>query len=407
MSEGKASTTWPVLPVGEVLKRVRRPVNVEADASYREIGVRSHCKGVFHKSPTTGEQIGDKRVFWVEPGCLVLNIVFAWEHAVALTTDDEAEMIASHRFPMYESRNGQLLAEYAWRYFSSPRGKYDLGVASPGGAGRNKTLGQHEFDRLKIPVPPIAYQRDAVATLRAVDRAIRVAEDLAAAKQSLKRGLTAELLSGSRRVAGFSEDWGRVRLGEIATIIVSGVDKKTRPGEQAVRLCNYTDVYRRDRLLASDDFMHASASPTEIKRLAVAKGDVIITKDSETPDDIAKPAVVAEDMPGVICGYHLAILRAKHVDSEFLAQMLRLPSVRRAFYRVANGVTRFGLTHDAMSSLELRLPCTEEQRKMAAILRAADGQADLLNQKIGVLRQLKSGLARRLLAYRVSRGTHS
>ena len=70
-----------------------------------------------------------------------------------MTSENEAGMIASHRFPMYTSRNGKLLPEYAWRYFSSPRGKYDLGIASPGGAGRNKTLGQAEFDELKIPVP--------------------------------------------------------------------------------------------------------------------------------------------------------------------------------------------------------------------------------------------------------------
>ena len=150
MLHTKPNTEWPVRPIGELLRRVRQPVGVQLGQTYQEIGIRSHCKGVFHKTPTTGEEIGNKRVFWVNPGCLIFNIIFAWEQAVAMTSEDEAGMIASHRFPMYTSRNGELLPEYAWRYFSSLRGKYDLGIASPGGAGRNKTLGQVEFNQLKM-----------------------------------------------------------------------------------------------------------------------------------------------------------------------------------------------------------------------------------------------------------------
>ena len=155
MTNASSYASWPIYSMGELLKRVRHPVAVNYQETYREIGIRSHCKGVFHKPPTTDEGIGNKRVFWVEPGCLIFNIIFAWEQAVAMTSENEAGMIASHRFPMYTSRNGKLLPEYAWRYFSSPRGKYDLGIASPGGAGRNKTLGQAEFDQLKYAWRPV------------------------------------------------------------------------------------------------------------------------------------------------------------------------------------------------------------------------------------------------------------
>ena len=147
----KHNSAWPLRPIGELLKRVRSPVDVEPELTYQEIGIRSHCKGIFHKPSTTGKDLGKKRVFWIEPGCLIFNIVFAWEQAVAMTSENEAGMIASHRFPMYTSRSGKLLPEYAWRYFSTPRGKYDLGIASPGGAGRNKTLGQAEFNGDYIP----------------------------------------------------------------------------------------------------------------------------------------------------------------------------------------------------------------------------------------------------------------
>lgn len=95
------SFDWPIKQLGAILHRVGAPVAVNPNAQYREIGIRSHCKGVFHKPLVLGSEIGEKRVFSVVPNALVLNIVFAWEQAVAVVSDAEAGMIASHRFPMY------------------------------------------------------------------------------------------------------------------------------------------------------------------------------------------------------------------------------------------------------------------------------------------------------------------
>ncbi len=209
---------WPVRPIGELLQPVRHPVEIETRDIYREIGIRSHCGGIFHKPPATGEKIGTKRVFWVEPGCLVFNIIFAWEQAVAITSENEIGMIASHRFPMYTSRSGSLLIRWAWRYFSSPRGKYDLGISSPGGAGRNKTLGQKEFNQLTIPVPPIAHQRFAVDALAASDRAISRTENLIAAGRRLTRALAELLLSGKSHFPDCSCRWHDQTIGNLAEV---------------------------------------------------------------------------------------------------------------------------------------------------------------------------------------------
>ncbi|SDB60595.1 type I restriction enzyme, S subunit [Desulfonatronum thiosulfatophilum] len=390
-------TVWPMIPLGNLLKQVRRPVSVKKDAIYREIGIRSHCKGIFHKPETTGEKIGEKRVFWIEPDCLVLNIVFAWEQAVAMTSNTEAGMIASHRFPMYCSRNGKLLPEYAWRYFTTPRGKYDLNVASPGGAGRNKTLGQEEFKQLKIPVPPLEYQRKAVSVLSTADQAIASLEKLISAKRTLKKGLAQQLLTGLRRLPGFSKPWGMQRLGNLVTLHFSGIDKKTHADEVPVRLCNYTDVFYNDRITSDMSFMQATASKSEIENFSLKQWDVIITKDSETPDDIGKPAVVMQDMSGVVCGYHLAILRPMAVDGSFLAQLLRLTRTRYELYRIANGVTRFGLGQSSLRHLDLSVPDQSEQTCIAAVLGTADREIALLEKKHAALRELKKGLMQKLL----------
>src|SRR4051812_31824421 len=99
------------------------------------------------------------------------------------------------------------------------------------------------------------------------------------------------------------------RLKHIATVRISNVDKKSIEGDTPVRLCNYTDVYYRDRITRNSEFMRATATPDQRTTFALRRGDVLLTKDSETADDIGVSSYVADDLPDVLCGYHLALIR--------------------------------------------------------------------------------------------------
>ena len=87
-------------------------------------------------------------------------------------------------------------------------------------------------------------------------------------------------------------DWQLTRLDDVADVLFSNVDKHTKENEIPVRLCNYVDVYKNDRITSSIDFMEASADQREINKFQIQRGDILATKDSETPDDIAIPALV-------------------------------------------------------------------------------------------------------------------
>lgn len=117
-------------------------------------------------------------------------------------------------------------------------------------------------------------------------------------------------------------DWREVPVASVADIRFSGVDKLSHTSEEPVRLCNYTDVYNNDYITADLEFMRATATQPEINRFGLQVDDVIITKDSETPDDIGIPAVVDDAASDLVCGYHLALLRPKknEVDPTFLAK---------------------------------------------------------------------------------------
>lgn len=102
----------------------------------------------------------------------------------------------------------------------------------------------------------------------------------------------------------------KYKLGEIATVEISGVDKKIKDGEKKIRLCNFVDVYYNWAITIAqhDSFMPATARPNEISKFQLKKGQVALTKDSETRDDIGISTYIADDFDDVILGYHCALI---------------------------------------------------------------------------------------------------
>lgn len=140
--------------------------------------------------------------------------------------------------------------------------------------------------------------------------------------------------------------WEVRRLRNIADVRFSNVDKHSKNHETAVRLCNYSDVYHNDRIRSNMEFMRATASDDEVNRFRLATGDVLITKDSETWNDIGVPALVESTDPSLVCGYHLALVRPKAAATSgaFISAALSSPNIATQFHIRANGVTRFGLS---------------------------------------------------------------
>lgn len=184
---------WQEKKLSDLMIRVSNQVDVDPMKTYQEIGIRSHGKGIFHKEHVTGKKLGNKRVFWVEENVFVVNIVFAWELAVASTSSKEAGMIASHRFPMYEPINGKANSIYMKYFFLTHKGKELLGIASPGGAGRNKTLGQKDFENLTFLAPSVEEQNKIASYLTSVEELIEKQEEKIAQLNSHKNGLMQQL----------------------------------------------------------------------------------------------------------------------------------------------------------------------------------------------------------------------
>lgn len=149
----------PYRPMAEVAPLVRRPVAVEPDRSYPELGVRSFGRGTFHKPALAGIAVRSKKLFRIRQGDLLFNIVFAWEGAVAIAQPQDDGRAGSHRFLTCVPDERRSTADFLRFYFLTSEGLQKLGEASPGGAGRNRTLGLKKLDAITVPVPSLERQR--------------------------------------------------------------------------------------------------------------------------------------------------------------------------------------------------------------------------------------------------------
>ena len=206
--------------------------------------------------------------------------------------------------------------------------------------------------------------------------------------------------SGVEWLEEIPSHWEVKRLKTFANVQLSNVDKKSEEGQAEVFLCNYVDVYYNERIRLGVDFMSATASEGQMRRFSLRKGDVLITKDSESWTDIAVPAVVAQDLPDVLCGYHLAHIRpGSNCDGAFLSRSFSAIGPRDQFHISANGITRFGLTSDAIRSGEFPLPPLTEQRAIAAFLDRETARIDELvarkERLIELLREKRAALISR------------
>lgn len=180
------------------------------------------------------------------------------------------------------------------------------------------------------------------------------------------------------------------KLGEIATVEISGVDKKIKDGEIPVKLCNFVDVYY-NWAITSDmekEFMEATARPNEIERFKLKRGQVALTKDSETRFDIGIATYIADDFDNVILGYHNALITPspEKLSGKYINALLHTDYARTYFANNASGSgQRYALSVDALNNFPVPLIPLAEQERIGDIFSSID-------QKIALNRAINDNL---------------
>ena len=140
-------------PMGEVAPILRRKVEIKMDGEYPELGVRSFGKGTFHKPVISGIDVGTKKLYHICPNDLIFSNVFAWEGAIAVVRPEDAGRVGSHRFITCVAAEGLTTPEFLCFYLLTDEGIEKVREASPGGAGRNRTLGLKKLEEIEVPIP--------------------------------------------------------------------------------------------------------------------------------------------------------------------------------------------------------------------------------------------------------------
>lgn len=200
--------------------------------------------------------------------------------------------------------------------------------------------------------------------------------------------------------------WQLVPLKSAAEYTVSNVDKHSFENEEPVRLCNYTDVYKFELITPDMNLMRATATPEEISKFHLEVGDVVITKDSESWDDIAVPALVCETADDLVCGYHLARIRpdADRLNGRFLFRAVQSRPVALQLELASTGVTRYGLPKGAIGSAMVPLPPLQTQRQIADHLDRETARIDTLVAEKEQMLALLSEKRAALISHTVTRG---
>lgn len=189
---------WKKARLDKYIEHISRECDKPSEGYWR-LGLRSHGKGAFHQFVDDPTKVAMDKLYKVKANDLIVNITFAWEHAIAIANLDDEDKLVSHRFPTYEFKVNAY-PEYFKYYILQSRFREMLVNISPGGAGRNRVMSKKDFLKLEVLIPSYDEQKRISEVLISADKEIELLEKELEALKLQKKGLMQRLLTGEVRV---------------------------------------------------------------------------------------------------------------------------------------------------------------------------------------------------------------
>ena len=419
---GEFPSHWKVLRIKNLFKEMDN----RSEAGSEELLSVSHYTGVTLKREsleneddhlTNAESLVGYKL--VEKQDLVINIMLAWNGSLGIS---QFNGITSPAYCVYKIK-GENNPEYFGYLFSTSMFKAEFRRNSTGIIDSRLRLYSDKFFSIFSFIPPKEEQDEIVNHIQIqeekIKQFIQKKNDFIALlkeqrqsiiNQAVTKGI--EVKSKINKTANglLPENWLSKRLKYIADIKFSSVDKHIIEDEIPVRLCNYVDVYKNDYVTNDLELMLATATESEIARFKVLKGDVIITKDSEESIDIAVPTFVKEDLDNVICGYHLAIVRADETQilSEYIFRAFQSKDINSHFVIAATGVTRVGLSMGEITGVRISYPKSlKEQQQIITHIKTETSAIDIAiakaEKEIELVKEYKAAMIYEAVAGKINK----
>lgn len=390
---------WEQRKLGELVEQIIREVP-KPNKPYYRMSVRSHAKGTFKQFVDNPENVAMDKLFVVKKDDLVVNITFAWEHAIAVVNEENDGLLVSHRFPTYRA-DGKSDIEFLHHVVSKENFRRKLEFISPGGAGRNRVLNKKDFLKLKIFVPKIEEQQKIGSFFKQLDNTIALHQRKLDLLKETKKGFLQKMFpkNGAKvpeiRFPGFTEDWEERKLGGIGKTY-TGLTGKSKEdfGHGDAKFVTYMNVFQNPKATL-EQLENVEIDPRQNE---VKKGDVFFTTSSETPEEVGMSSVWTHDINNIyLNSFTFAYRPTIKFDLDYLAFMLRSQSVRKKIIFLAQGISRYNISKTKMMDISVPIPVNfEEQQKIGTFFKQLDDTITLHQRKLDLLKETKKGFLQKM-----------
>lgn len=389
---------WQELEIKDFLKSTPREVK-KPKGQYRSLGIRSHCKGTFIREVENPDKVMMETLYAVKKDDFIVNITFAWEGAVALIKASDEGALVSHRFPTYTFDRSVVVPEFFKYLIPSKRFIYNLGIISPGGAGRNRVLDRKDFLCLQFIMSPIEEQKKIAQILSTWDRAIETLSRLIDANTKFRKGLMQQLLTGKLSIKEKIQEY---MLGDIGKPYAGLSGKEKGDFGQGKSYISYKNIFANTRVDICN--LESVRIDDDEKQNTAKKGDIFFTVSSETPEEVGMSSVLLDKVDEVylnsFCfGYRLN--DSQKLLPDYARFLFRGRDFRREIYRLAQGFTRYNLSKAEVMKIKIKLPPFNYQSQVASLLSTIESKITLLEKKLVFWTIQKKGLMQKLLTGKI------
>lgn len=387
---------WEQRKFGDLVEKYEDPV-VTPTEGYTRLGIRSHAKGTFHSYVEKGKELETAKMFRVASDKFIVNITFGWEHAVAITDENDAGKLVSHRFPQY-SFNAGMIPKFFRYLILDKKFKHHLELSSPGGAGRNRVLKLSDMLEYKMNFPCEEEQRKIAAYFDDLDNLITLHQRKCDEVKSLKKYMLQKMFPQNEqkvpeiRFEGFTEAWEQRKLNDVAEFSKGNGYSKGDLTESGTPIILYGRLYTKYETIISEVDTYVEAKDSSVYSKG---GEVLVPASGETAEDIARAASV--DKSGILLGGDLnVVMPDKDINSAFLAISISNGNSQRELAKKAQGKSVVHIHNEEIRNLVVPFPTKAEQNKIVDYFSNLDNLITLHQQKCEELKKIKKFMLQKM-----------
>lgn len=383
---------WEQRKFGEIVEKYEDLVETPTEG-YTRLGIRSHAKGTFHSFVEKGKELETAKMFRVAADKFIVNITFGWEHAVAITDENDAGKLVSHRFPQY-SFNAGMVPKFFRYVILDENFKHHLELSSPGGAGRNRVLKLNDMLEYKMNFPSEVEQGKIAAYFDYLDHLITLHQRKCEETKSLKKYMLQKMFPENGkcvpkiRFSGFSDDWEQRKLGELGSL-KNGMNFSKDAMGHGFHFVNLQNIFGNN-VVNVNALGLADATEKQLLEYTLIEGDVLFVRSSVKLEGVGEAALVPESLENTTYSGFIIRFRDEYgLNNDFKKYIFGTQKVRNQIMSQATNSANKNISQGVLENLTFEVPSFDEQAKIGEFFTNLDYLITLHQHKCDELQKLK------------------